>query len=657
MERDSSVLDPEELHRLLEFIHRSRGFDFSGYKRTSLQRRLSKRMHEVGIETPADYQDYLEVNPQEFAHLFDTILINVTSFFRDRPAWAYLAEEVIPPLVSSGTDPIRVWCAGCATGEEAYTIAIVLAEALGENQFKERVKIYATDADEAALNHARHATYSPQAVKGVPEELLARYFEAGPQDYSLLPDLRRSVIFGRNDLVQDPTISHVDLLVCRNVLMYFTPEAQSHILQRFSFALSDRGFLFLGRSEMLTTHGDLFTPHNLKWRVFQKVPRAQTRERLALGGGAVNPILLGEPGRHLELRGGAFALSPHAQIMVSRDGFVVDVNQRLRELFGCTLADVGRPFQDLALSYRPVDLRTALERAYDTGETVTLGRIPWRVEGVEERVLEVEVRAVPGPDGVPLGASISFMDITVLSRLADEHDERKRELEKAHQRGAPIHQRGDGDHERGASIYERGARDDQRGAPLHQRGTGDPQPPAAGALQRARPGQPVPGGHPREPWRGGRRARPLPTTSRSGTGTPPSFGGFARMRSKGRRSPRLTSGYPWSRWRGPLDVRLARRAGLRALSWMRSTGAGGGSSALFGCFRSLRPVGRSPGFCCLWPTGRILRRLRFCRPLERPDHPILETGPDLGLDFGSRACHSGATLGIHLWTSGVGARS
>jgi two-component system, chemotaxis family, CheB/CheR fusion protein len=430
--------DPAEVRRLLEFIHRSRGFDFSGYKSASLQRRLSKRMREVQIDTPLDYQDYLETHPDEFAALFDTILINVTSFFRDRPAWTFLAEEVIPQLLRGGSDAIRVWCAGCATGEEAYTIAILLAEALGEEQFRERVKIYATDVDENALDHARHATYSKQVVKGVPQEYLERYFVAGPQDYSFQPDLRRAVIFGRNDLTQDAPISRVDLLLCRNTLMYFTPETQSHVLQRFNFALSERGFLFLGRSEMLTTHGGLFTPYNLRWRVFQKVPRVQTRERLAFGGGGVNPTLLGEPGRYLELRGGAFALGPNGQIMVSRDGFVVDVNQRARELFGCTLADIGRPFQDLAISYRPVDLRSAIERAYETGEPITLGRVPWSIEGRsdgggEERVLEIEVRSVPGPDGVPLGASISFMDITALSRLADEHDERKRELEKAHE--------------------------------------------------------------------------------------------------------------------------------------------------------------------------------------------------------------------------------
>jgi two-component system CheB/CheR fusion protein len=429
MEHDTPTFDPGELQRLLEFIRRSRGFDFSGYKRTSLQRRLSKRMREVGVETPSGYQDYLEVNPNELTELFDTILINVTGFFRDRAAWGYLADDVIPPLLAGhGSGPIRVWCAGCATGEEAYTIAIVLAEALGEDQFKERVKIYATDVDEPALNHARHATYSPQAVKGVPEDLLARYFEAGASDYSFHPDLRRSVIFGRNDLVQDAPISHVDLLLCRNTLMYFTSETQSQILQRFNFALSGLGFLFLGRSEMLATHGGLFTPYNLKWRVFRKVPRIQTREGIAFVGG-VNPGLLGEPAHYLELREGAFALGPHAQIMVSHDGVVVDVNQHARELLACARTDIGRPFQDLSISYRPVDLRSAVEQAYETGDTVTLGRVPWVAEGTGERALEVEVRAIPGPDGVPLGATISFMDITALAKLADEHDERKRELE------------------------------------------------------------------------------------------------------------------------------------------------------------------------------------------------------------------------------------
>jgi two-component system, chemotaxis family, CheB/CheR fusion protein len=429
-----SEREERDLGRLLEFIHEARGFDFAGYKRTSLRRRLKKRMGEVEVEGTNDYQDYLETNPDEFSALFDTVLINVTDFFRDSAAWSYLGEEVVGPLVRDGSDPVRVWCAGCATGEEAYTIAIVLAEAMGERAFRERVKIYATDADESALAHARHATYSSRAVKGVPADLLERYFEAGAQDYTFRADLRRSVIFGRNDLLQDAPISRVDLLLCRNTLMYFTAEAQSRILRRLNFALTERGFLFLGRSEILVAHNDLFRAHNLKWRVFQKIPGGPARERVGFpGGGAPRAGENGSLELHHELRGGAIALAPTAQILVGKDGTTAEINQRARELFGCSPTDIGRPFQDLALSYRPIDLRSAIERVYETGEIVTLSRVPWPAAEGQERVLEVEVHLVLGAEDTPLGVTISFKDITALTLLADAHEQRKRELEDAHE--------------------------------------------------------------------------------------------------------------------------------------------------------------------------------------------------------------------------------
>jgi two-component system CheB/CheR fusion protein len=390
-------------------------------------------MQEVSIDNYADYRDHLEANPQEFAELFNTILINVTSFFRDRPAWSYLQDEVLPEIVDSEPELLRVWCAGCATGEEAYTTAMVLADTLGEDAFRERVKIYATDVDEVALNVARHAVYSSDAVKGVSAEHLERYFQVTDQGYAFRPDLRRSIIFGRNDIVQDAPISRVDLLVSRNALMYFTAEAQVRILERFNFALTERGFLFLGKSEMLITHTDLFTPHNLKWRVFKKVPRNQLRDRLTFVGGGIDVTPLGDGERYAELRGGAFALAENAQLLVSRSGFVVDVNQRARELFGVSPADVGRPFQDLELSYRLVDLRTAIEQAYESTEPITIRRVEASTAGGDVRVLDIEVRAVPGNHANQLGAAITFRDITAAAALADEHQERKRELEAAYE--------------------------------------------------------------------------------------------------------------------------------------------------------------------------------------------------------------------------------
>ena len=147
------------LEELLDFIKETRGFDITGYKRTTIQRRIAKRMATVGTERYEDYLDYLELHGEEFAELFNTLLINTTGFYRDPQTWEYLDADVAPPLLAARADdaPIRVWCAGCASGEEPYTVAMVLARVMGDAAFRERVKIYATDVDEEALDLARQA--------------------------------------------------------------------------------------------------------------------------------------------------------------------------------------------------------------------------------------------------------------------------------------------------------------------------------------------------------------------------------------------------------------------------------------------------------------------------------------------------------------------
>src|SRR5215471_972467 len=167
-----------EFEALLEHLKTSRGFDFTGYKRSSLMRRVTKRMSELAnIKSYGAYQDYLEVHPEEFTPLFNTILINVTGFFRDPMAWDFLAKDVLPRIIASkqAGEPIRVCSVGCASGEEAYSVAMLLCEALGEKPFRDRVKIYATDVDGDALTQARHAVYSAKAVDPVPEPLRERY--------------------------------------------------------------------------------------------------------------------------------------------------------------------------------------------------------------------------------------------------------------------------------------------------------------------------------------------------------------------------------------------------------------------------------------------------------------------------------------------------
>jgi two-component system CheB/CheR fusion protein len=260
-----------ELEQLLDFLKRNRGFDFTGYKRASLARRVAKRMQTANVSGFADYIAYLEVHPPEFVALFDAILISVTSFFRDEGTWEYLAQHVLPELASRKTKSghLRVWSAGCASGQEVYTLTMLLAEQFGMDGFKDRVKVYGTDVDRHALAKARQGTYSPHDVRRVPEALLAKYFEPSNGHYTFREDLRRQLTFGHHDLISDAPIPRVDLLVCRNTLMYMTSETQAKILARFHVALNDGGILMLGRAETARQQAT-FTPIDFKRRISSK---------------------------------------------------------------------------------------------------------------------------------------------------------------------------------------------------------------------------------------------------------------------------------------------------------------------------------------------------------------------------------------------------
>ena len=415
---------------LLEHLKSTRGFDFSGYKPGTLERRIQKRMEAVDADGYEAYRDHLEVNPDEFTDLFNTILINVTSFFRDEPAWDFLAKDVIPKLLEGRADhePIRVWSAGCASGEEPYSVAMLLAEAMGEEDFRKRVKIYATDVDEDALAQARLAVYPREALKGMAPDLREKYFEAHPSGFAFRNDLRRCAIFGRNDLVQDAPISRIDLLVSRNALMYFTAETQSRILGHLNFALREDGFLFLGKSEMLITHTDLFVPHDLKRRVFQKVPQGGLRARLSFVGG---PLRVEDAATGATLPAGALEASPLAQLVVDRAGRVASVNASARDLFGLDTRVLGRPFQDLDVSFRPAELRAGIEAATDTRAAVRLGHVPWKLNG-QSLVLDVVINPFLDGDDSVAGVAVGFDDVTEQTRLDAEHRDAKGRLETAY---------------------------------------------------------------------------------------------------------------------------------------------------------------------------------------------------------------------------------
>jgi two-component system CheB/CheR fusion protein len=417
---------------LLDFVKRARGFDFTGYKRSTIERRVAKRMSEVEVSSYEEYIDHLELHPEEFSALFNTILINVTGFFRDPPTWEHLASEIVPQLIGSRPpdSPLRVWCAGCASGEEPYTVAMVFASALGESQFLERVKIYATDVDEEALDTARHGTYPARLVEEVPRDALERFFERSEQRYTFRRDLRRAVIFGRNDLVQDAPISRIDLLVCRNTLMYFNAETQARILNRFHFALDDGGVLLLGKSEMLITHADLFRPLDIKRRIFHKVVRPTMRDRVRVM--ATDLASSAPPSVAETLRDSAYDLTHGAQVVIDRGGVLVMANEHARRMLGLAVKDIGRAVHDLDLSYRPVELRARLERIADERQPIAIDGVRWRSPAGQDRVVDVRMTPVV-VDGELLGTAIAFNDGTEIHQLQSELAESRRDLEQAHE--------------------------------------------------------------------------------------------------------------------------------------------------------------------------------------------------------------------------------
>ncbi|MFB9879695.1 CheR family methyltransferase [Planobispora siamensis] len=425
--------EEREFNDLLLMLKETRGFDFTGYKRTTLMRRISRRLEALKLRDYGEYRDYLELESEEFGLLFDSLLINVTSFFRDTAAWQTLRETILPALVAAKGPgkPIRVWSAGCATGEEAYSLAIALAEELGLNEFRERVKIYATDLDEKALQVARTAVYTERHLAEMPAELRERYFEPVEGGFAFRRDLRRQLIFGRNDLTRDAPISRVDLLLARNTLMYFNTETQLNIVRRFHFALADPGYLFLGKAEMLLNHGDKFEPVDLRMRLFRKIGSSTAGMRAPLPtGNPTSEPYVGDAG----LQSAALVSGPVAQIVLDRSGSLAMMNSRAEMLFSLNPRDIGRPFQDLEVSYRPVELRSVIEQVETELRTAELQDITWRrPNSAETSAFDISVVPLLAPGGEMLGIGINFNDVTRYSRLRDELEQANRELEHAYE--------------------------------------------------------------------------------------------------------------------------------------------------------------------------------------------------------------------------------
>ncbi|MGX8008928.1 CheR family methyltransferase [Mesorhizobium sp. ORM8.1] len=276
---------------IYDILRSQSGHDFSGYKTKTFIRRVKRRMQIGQMTSLSGYIDLLRKDPREVTALFRDLLINVTNFFRDADAFELLEKKVVPKLFEGKTasDTIRIWVPGCATGEEVYSIGMLLREHMDTLSAVPRIQIFATDIDEPALTVARSARYPVSMLDGVSTERRQRFFNNENESFVLTSDVRELCIFSPHSVIKDPPFSRMDMVSCRNLLIYFGPDIQNRVIPIFHYALKPSGYLFLGTSESIGQHTDLFATVDKKQRVFRAREDVLPKSRL--------PLLVGESSR------------------------------------------------------------------------------------------------------------------------------------------------------------------------------------------------------------------------------------------------------------------------------------------------------------------------------------------------------------------------
>ena len=395
--------DPESLRELLTLLRVRTGHDFSNYKRATLLRRIERRMSLRSVATLAQYARLMRQSPDEGLLLMKELLISVTNFFRDPIVWAALEQRIIPRLFlnKSNADQVRVWVPACATGEEAYSIAMLLAEYAAISLDQPSIQVFATDLDEGAIATGREGLYTEADVADVSEERLQRFFQRGTDGYRIKRELREIVLFAHHNLLKDPPFSHLDLISCRNLLIYLNRSIQERVVETFHFALRPGGYLFLGTSESPDGANDLFLRVDTTAHVYES--RTVT-SRLAIPL-ADAPITVPKlPARTPEPRPPE-KISPadlHQRLLeqyappsaiVTEDHNVVHMSDRVGRYMQLRGGEVSRDLLTLVRPELRPDLRTALHQAAKARATIEVRNVVVPLDDGKHSV-DISVRPV-----------------------------------------------------------------------------------------------------------------------------------------------------------------------------------------------------------------------------------------------------------------------
>ncbi|MCW8945412.1 MAG: SAM-dependent methyltransferase, partial [Sedimenticola sp.] len=419
----ASIATVNSMSRILMLLRNVTGNDFSHYKKSTIGRRIERRMSRHNIEDVEVYVRYLREHPDEVRVLFKELLINVTNFFRDPEAFVFLKKEVLPKLLADKPEGyvFRAWISGCATGEEAYSIAILLREFMEESQRDFKVQIYATDLDDDAIAVARSGLYPPNITADVSPERLRRFFIKEDAGFRIKKDIREMLVFAIQNIIKDPPFTRLDLLTCRNLMIYREPDLQNRLIPAFHYAIKPGGVLFLSPSESIGSHADLFTALSRKWKFYQTVHSA-TSTRAVMASGL---SWTAEPGKkemsevvkqpeeinfsELTKRILLQSFAP-ASVLVDQGGNILfvhgDTGKYLRPAPGratLNLVEMARDglqlelraiIQNAASQEVPIIIRQVLANTHDDHQAVSLSVRPLPIPNTEQRLLLVSFQDV-----------------------------------------------------------------------------------------------------------------------------------------------------------------------------------------------------------------------------------------------------------------------
>jgi len=391
------------LNAIVSLLAEKAQSDFGPYKKTTLLRRIERRMGLNQMDDVSDYLAFLRQDPDEVARLAKDMLINVSSFFRDAEAFVELREKVLAPLIAekNNNNPLRVWVPGCATGEEAYSIAMLLLEELGAARKNCPIQLFASDIEPETVRFAREGLYPESIAADVSEERLKRFFAKTDKSYQVTKQLREAVIFSVQNLITEPPFSRLDLVSCRNVLIYLEPEIQRRIITLFAFALGPGGYLFLGKSDGIAGQNELFATLSPKWRIYgsQGPPQRAVENFLLWPEKKAPGVALVEKSHPL-----LNLTDLNLQVLAKHfDAAIVLTDERGNILYFCgpTRKYLDHPTGQATLNLLNIidtefsaRLRLKLRSVAQENEPATLERVPFRRE---DRASLVKVTIMPAP--------------------------------------------------------------------------------------------------------------------------------------------------------------------------------------------------------------------------------------------------------------------